>query len=99
MSSQEFQQRPTTNDPSRAIQGASSEYSTQTLIQNINVEAAAKCNNSQRPQHSLADIVGAATVAITSDPNFTAALANAITSIISKGATQSQSGSSDKALL
>jgi hypothetical protein len=99
LASQQFQQRPTPIDPSRAIQGALSRYSTQTLIQNIMAEAAAKCNNSSGSQHSLADTVGAATAAITSDPNFTAALANAITSIISQGTTQSQSGSSDRALI
>lgn len=37
----------------------------------------------QQPQPSLADTVSAATAAITADPNFTAALAAAISSIIS----------------
>jgi hypothetical protein len=99
LASQQFQQRPSPVDPSRAIQGALSRSSTQTLIQNIMSEVAAKCNNSSGSQHSLADTIGAATAAITADPNFTASLANAITSIISKGTTQSQSGSSDRALL
>lgn len=99
LASQHFQQRPTPVDPSKEIQGALSRYSTQTLIQNIMAEAAAKCHNSSVSQHSLADTVGAATAAITSDPNFTAALANAITSIISQGTTQSQPGSSERALI
>lgn len=60
-------------------------------------EAATKCNNSSGSHQSLADTVGAATAAITSDPNFTAALANAITSIISNGNSQYQSGATDKA--
>jgi len=39
----------------------------------------------QQQQPSLADTVSAATAAITADPNFTAALAAAISSIISGG--------------
>jgi len=99
LASQQFQQRSPLIDPSRAIQGVLSRSSTQTLIQTIMAEAAAKCNNSSGSQHSLADTVGAATAAITSDPNFTAALANAITSMISHGSSQSQSGASDGALI
>lgn len=99
LASQQFQQRAPPVDPSRVIQGALSSSSTQTLIQNIVADVAAKRNNSSGSQQNLADTIGAATAAITSHPNFTAALANAITSIISKGTTQSQSGSSDRALL
>jgi len=100
LATQQLQQPPPPIDPSRAIQGALSRSSTQTLMQNLLAEAAAKSNNPSGSQHSLADTVGAATAAITSDPNFTAALANAITSIISQGTTQSQSGAlSDRALI
>ncbi|KAK9084797.1 hypothetical protein Sjap_025208 [Stephania japonica] len=49
-------------------------------------------------QHiSLADTVNAATAAITADPNFTAALAAAITSIIGGGGHQGNNGSNSTA--
>lgn len=99
LASQQFQQRPPPVDPSRVIQGALSRPSTHTLIQNIVADVATKRNNSSGSQQNLADTIGAATAAITSHPNFTAAIANAITSIISKGTTQAHSGSSDRALL
>lgn len=94
---QQFQLHQPLIDPSRAIQAVLSGPSAQHLIQNIAAEAATKCNNSSGSHQSLVDTVGAATAAITSDPNFTAALANAITSIISNGNSQSQSGATDKA--
>lgn len=98
--SQQFQQQPPPIDISRLIQGALPRSSTQTLTHNIMGEAAAKRNTSSGSQHSLADTVGAATAAITSDPKFTAALANAITSIISQGTAQSQSGAlTDRGLI
>ncbi|XP_058095178.1 probable WRKY transcription factor 31 [Magnolia sinica] len=47
----------------------------------------------QTPHPSLADTVSAATAAITADPNFTAALVAAITSIIGSGSHQTGSNS------
>ncbi|XP_028755228.1 probable WRKY transcription factor 31 [Neltuma alba] len=50
---------------------------------------------SQPPQPSLADTVNAATAAITADPNFTAALAAAISSIINGGGVPSSSNNNN----
>ncbi|KAK6919330.1 WRKY domain [Dillenia turbinata] len=49
----------------------------------------------QGPPGSLADSVTAATAAITADPNFTAALAAAITSLIGSGGGHPNNGTSD----
>ncbi|XP_062088305.1 probable WRKY transcription factor 31 isoform X1 [Humulus lupulus] len=62
------------------------------------VSSAAQLHAHQtHPQASLADSVSAATAAITADPNFTAALAAAISSIIGNGANQNNNNAASSA--
>ncbi|KAK1274693.1 WRKY transcription factor 6 [Acorus gramineus] len=62
-------------------------YSNQSKFSGLQMSSEAAQAQAQAPA-SLADTVSLATAAITSDPNFTAALAAAITSIISGGGAQ-----------
>ncbi|GLJ17780.1 hypothetical protein SUGI_0310490 [Cryptomeria japonica] len=91
LASQRFQTSPDSslnNQAARTTQEALSRYNSQTMMQNSMANTSSK-SISGAP-NSLADKVTVATAAITSDPNFTNALVNAIASIISTQGAQSQ---------